>query len=112
MLGKILRICNETGFGMYHGCRNMSSSPAGADRRVDFEDGGTFGRGRDMLAPWMKTAMDLRQFGIRNARIHLSRDKRRVPQQALDMTYVGAFLKKMSRKRMPDHVRRNPSQPR
>jgi len=79
MLGKIFRICDETGFGMYHGCRNMSSSPAGAARRVDFEDGGTFGRVRYMLAPWVKTAMHLRQLGIRNARVHLSRDKRRVP---------------------------------
>jgi hypothetical protein len=80
MLGKILRICNETGFGIYHGCRNMSSSPAGANRRVDFEAGGTLGRGRDMLAPWVKTAMEGRRFGTRNACVYLSRDKSRVPE--------------------------------
>jgi hypothetical protein len=80
MLGKIFRICNETGFGMYQGCRNMSSSPAGEDRRrLDLEDGGTFGRGRDMLAPWVKAAMDLCQFGVRNARVNLSCDERRMP---------------------------------
>src|ERR1700683_970928 len=35
--------CNQTGFGMYQGCRTMS--PSGANRRrLDLEDGGTFGR--------------------------------------------------------------------
>jgi len=80
MLGKIFRICNETGFGMYHGCRNMSSSPARSDRRLEFEGVGTFGRGRDMLSPRVKAAMDFRQFGIRYERIYLSRGERRVSQ--------------------------------
>jgi len=80
MLGKIFRICNETGFGIYHGCRNMSSSLTGADRRrLDLEDGGTLGWCRGMLPPWVKAAVYLRQFGVRNARVNLSCNKRRVP---------------------------------
>src|SRR5271169_5102211 len=78
MLGKIFRICKETDFGMYHGCRNMSS-PDADRRRLDLEDGGTLGRCRDMLTPWVKAAMYLRQFGVRNACVNLRCDKRRVP---------------------------------
>jgi hypothetical protein len=105
MLGKIFRICNETGFGMYHGCRNMSSSPARADRHLDFEDEGTFGRGRGMLPPWVKAAMDLRQFGVRDARIYLSRDERCVSQQALNVTNVCPLLEQMGREGVSNHMR-------
>jgi len=64
-----------------------------------------------MLPPRVKAAMNLRQFGIRDARIYLSRDDRRVSQQPLNMTNVGPVLEQVRRKGMPYHVRRGTSEP-